>query len=264
MRTASQTTRGFTIEASHATLSSMRRVALGLLAAAGCNQIWGLGPVDLAPPGDGPGDGANVRRIRLTAQITKTTRMGYVDPSLDEGPITPAPLVQLGPIDGPLMSAAYGTDGTVAYPAGFLGKPWGLVYTLADGIPREVHWSPPDGDLVGHIVEPLFGRVPRQPVPFDGGYSITPMGSPAQHVQTRVFTTGVWTLGELPLPPAGAKLDYNFGMKARSLSGPLGAPESAWTDYAVLADFQSKNGCRVTTGAASFPVPDMTAGTLTA
>src|SRR6185436_16668484 len=133
MRTASQTTRGFTIEASHATLSSMRRVALGLLAAAGCNQIWGLGPVDLAPPGDGPGDGANVRRIRLTAQITKTTRMGYVDPSLDEGPITPAPLVQLGPIDGPLMSAAYGTDGTVAYPAGFLGKPWRLVYTLAAG-----------------------------------------------------------------------------------------------------------------------------------
>jgi hypothetical protein len=241
----------------------MRYLALGLLAAAGCNQIWGLEPVDLDTPGpDGP-DGPAGSRFRLTAQITKTTSTGYVDPNLDFGPIMPPPAVQLGPLDASLDPISYSADGAITYPDTFVGKTWRVVYTLADGIPREVHWSPPAGDLLGHIVEPQFGRSERPPVPTNGGYTITPVGSPTQHTLTRVFTTGLWTEGVFTSPINTATVDYNFGAKAVSLSGPLGAPDSAHADYAVLSDFKIQNGCRISSGVAAFPVPDMVGGTLT-
>jgi len=241
----------------------MRYVALGLLAAAGCNQIWGLAPVDPdRPPGDGP-DGGGELRFRLTAQITKTTSAGYVDQNLDYGPIVPPPAVQIGLLNDRLDPIMYSADGALSYPADFVGKTWRVVYTLEDGIPREVHWSPPGGDLLGHIVEPLFGRAERLPVPAGGGYTITPVGSPAQHTLTRVFTTGIWTEGSFPSTITTAKVDYDFGTKAVSLSGPLGAPEKAKLDHAVLADFKLQNGCRISSGTAAFPVPDLVAGTLT-
>jgi hypothetical protein len=241
----------------------MRHTAvLGLLAAAGCNQIWGLGRVDLEPPNDGlPG---GTPRIRLTTQIAKTNASGMVDMELDYGPIAPAPEVLLGLLGETLESAEYGPDGIVPYPTDLVGKPWRLVYKLADGIPHEVRWSPPAG-TVGHIVDPRFGRLERLPVPPGSGYKIAPVGSPAQHALTRVFTTGLWTEGVVTgAIPAGAALDYDFSTKAVSLGGPLGAPEKARADHGVLVDFKNQNSCRVATGTATFAVPDLVAGTMTA
>jgi hypothetical protein len=234
----------------------MRRltIAAGLIAGIGCKSD------PPTPPDGGSDSGPAPLRFRLTAQIAKATSTGYVDPNLDYAPITPPPAIQLGLVNEPLMAAAYGSDGTVAFPADFIGKPWRVVYTLADGVPREVHWSPPD--LLGHIVEPLLGRAERLPVPAGGGYTITPVGSPTQHTLTRVFTTGIWTEGVFTSTLATAKVDYDFGAKATSLSGPLGAPEKARADHAVLADFKLQNSCRVSSGTATFPVPDLVAGTL--
>ncbi len=245
-----------------ATIARMRLTALGLLALAGCNEFWGLGDVRLKDGGgfvDGDPDNP---RIRLTSQITRTRDQGFADPMLDYAPLDPPPSVQLGRIGEALEAADYGPDGTVKYPVALAGSTWRLVYTLADGIPREVHWSPPAGDLVAHIVEPLLGRPQRLPVPPGSGYRITPTGSPGQHTLSRVFTTGIWTEGETPMPLPGATFDYDFGAKAQSLSGPRGAPESAAFDHAVLADFQNLNGCRVATGVATFVVPDLVAGML--
>src|SRR5262249_27727411 len=199
------------------------------------------------------------------AHIARAGDRGLMDPALGSAPLVPAPVVQLGLVDGSLADARYNPDdGTVAYPAAYVGRPWRLVYTLADGIPREVHWSPPEGDLVAHLVEPIFGRVQRLAVPPGGGYTITPIGSPAQHALTRGFTTGIWTEGVFTGTSTGAKFDYDFSMKAQSLSGPLGAPEKAKSDRGMLADFKNQNGCRVSTGVATFTVPDMATGTLTA
>jgi hypothetical protein len=203
-----------------------------------------------------------IPRVRLTAQIAQTKPDGYVDPWLDYGPLDPAPEVKIGPLDGPLEPALYEKDGTVRYPISFTGATWRFVYTLADGIPREVQWSPPEGDRVGHLVEPLFGRLDRKPVPAGGGYSITPVSSPAQHTSSRVFTTGIWTEGSFTGTSAGATFSYDFGAKAVSLSGPIGAPEKARGDHAVLVDFQNASGCRYASGAAAFAVPDMTASGL--
>lgn len=243
----------------------MRPHLLALLALAGCNEIWGLDrDVTLAPGGDGPDGGPDQPRIRFTAQITKTTATGYVDAMLDYAPIDPAPAVQLGLVGGPLEPATYAPDGTVEYPARFVGQLWRLIYTLEDGIPREVHWSPPAGDLVAHLVEPVFGRLERAPVPPGSGYLITPNGSPPQHTLTRVFTTGVWTEGVSTGTSTGVTFVYDFATKAVPMSGPLGAPERAKSDFAALADFRILNGCRVASGAAAFPVPDLVAGMHTA
>lgn len=237
----------------------MRPAALGLLALAGCNELWGLGDVSLRDGGFADADPANPR-IRLTSQITRTRDQGFADPTLAYGPLDPPPAVQLGRIGEPLQAAAYGPDGTVKYPVALAGSTWRLVYTLADGVPREIHWSPPAGDLVAHIVEPLLGRAERLPVPAGSGYTIAPAGSPTQHTLSRVFTTGIWTEGETPMPPPGATFDYDFGAKAQPLSGRLGAPEQAAFDHAVLADFQNMGGCRVATGVATFVVPDLAPG----
>jgi hypothetical protein len=150
----------------------------------------------------------------------------------------------------------------VAYPVEFVGKPWRLLYTLPGGVPREVHWSPPAGDLLAHIVEPAFGRADRDlDIPINSGYEITPVGSPPQHALTRVFTTGVWTVGEFIGTSSGETFNYNFFEKAQSLSGPRGRPESVKSDYAILADYRTSNGCRVTSGVAAFAVPDLVADT---
>jgi hypothetical protein len=239
----------------------MRRyAALGLLAIAGCNEIWGLSrDVDLRDSGVDPA----FPRVRLTAQITQTEPDGKANPLLAYGPLDPAPEVQIGPLDGALEPAVYEPDGAVRYPVRFTGTTWRLVYTLADGIPREVQWSPPPGDQVGHLVEPLFGRRDRKPVPAGGGYAITPKDSPPQHTSSRVFTTGIWTEGAFGGTSSGATFNYDFDMKAVSLSGPRGAPEKDRADHGVLVDFQTASGCRYATGAAAFVVPDMTENVLT-
>ena len=243
----------------------MRRAALGLLAAAGCNQIWGLDRAVRDNP-DAPDVDPNWPRIRLTTQIAQTNPVnGYADQILVYGAISPRPVVQIGKLGEPLMDAVYedgGMDpGRVGFPPEYLGTTWRLVYILEDGLPREVHWAP-TANLAGHIVEPLLGRADRKPVPVGSGYSITPPNLPGnfQHTATRVFTTGIWTEGRFGIPPAGPTLDYAFDQMAESLSGPLGAPEQAKLDHAVLADFTNLNGCRIASGTASFPVPDLVAG----
>ena len=237
----------------------MRHAIVGLLAAAGCNQIWSLDPVKLAEGGDG--SDAGPLRFRITTQVTRTTDQGYADPTLEYVPVTPAPMVALGAVGEPLAPAEYAPDGTVIYPDELAGKPWRMVYTLTDGLPREVQWSP-EGDLIGHLTEPLFGRLERRGVPAGGGYTINPVASPVSHALTRVFTTGLWTEGVFAGTITTPTVDYDFSTKAKALSGDLGAPEKARGDHAILADFRTTTSCRASSGVAAFLVPDLVAGTL--
>jgi hypothetical protein len=222
---------------------------LGLLAAAGCNQIWGLDQVDPAPPPP---------RVQLALQIAKTNAEGIADPNLEYHPITPAPAVELGLLGEPLEPAAYNeVEGIVEYPTDFIGKRWRLVYTLDGGVPREVQWSPQVGeDQFPQLVEPLFGRLERKPVPMNSGYAIEPTDTPLTNSQTRVFTTGIWTEG-VSGGFLGGTFNYDFSANAVSLSGPIGAPEMAKLDHAVLAHFQTSGSCRFTASVATFVVPDL-------
>ncbi|HWO17699.1 MAG TPA: hypothetical protein VNO30_02950 [Kofleriaceae bacterium] len=237
-----------------------RHVALGLVAAAGCNQIWGLDQVDLADQPD------KKTRIRLQLQIARTTDEGYADPTLEYRVLQPPPVIQLGLVGEPLAEDVYRPDdgGTISYSTTFVGQRWRLAYTLAGGVPREVQWSPPAEDQLPLLVEPLVGRAERLPVPAGSGYAITPLGSPLSHTQPRVFTTGLWTESAFSGTSPGATFNYDFGANAVSQSGLLGAPEPARGDHGVLADYKNLNGCRVTSGVAVFGVPDLVAGQLTA
>jgi hypothetical protein len=237
---------------------------LGLLAAAGCNQIWGLGQVGLAPPDDPD------PRVQLRLQIAKTTPdKGALDSTLEYRPITPMPAVEIGLVGEPLEPglAIYDeADGTVQYPLHFVGQRWRLVYTLAGGVPREVQWSPPDGgEQPPQLVEPLFGRFERRAVPANSGYAITPTTAPLSHTQTRVYTTGIWTESVFG-PFAGGTFNYDFA-NAISLSGPRGAPEKDKLDHAVLAHFvpstpMTSVNCLSASRVATFEVPDLVEGNL--
>jgi hypothetical protein len=230
-------------------------MVLGLFAAAGCNQIWGLSQVDLAPDDGPPAE----PRVRLTLQLAQTTAEGFGDPTLAYPPLTPAPAVQLGLVGDALVDAPYKADGSVDYPLEFAGQRWRLVYTFDGAVPREVQWTLPASDASAHVVEPLVGRLEREDVPVNAGYSITPANAPMQYLQPRVFTTGLWTEGALPGTVSGGTLNYDFSTKAVSLSGRLGAPEKAKADRGVLASYQTLDTCRYASNVATFIVPDLVA-----
>lgn len=237
---------------------------LGLLAATGCNQIWGLGQVDLAPPDDPD------PRVQLRLQIANTTPdTGALDRTLEYRPLTPMPAIALGLVGEPLdpeLAIYDEADGTVQYPLRFVGQRWRLAYTLAGGVPREVQWSPPDGgEQPPQLVEPLFGRFERRAVPANSGYAITPTSAPLSHTQTRVYTTGIWT-ESVSGPFAGGTFNYDFA-NAIPLSGPRGAPEKDKLDHAVLAHFvpsmpMTSVNCLSASRVATFEVPDLVENSL--
>lgn len=233
-------------------------MVLGLLAAAGCNQIWGLSQVDLAPEEPPPQP-----QVRLTLQIAQTNAEGSEDPTLVYAPLTPAPAVQLGLIGEALVDAPYNADGSVDYPLEFADQRWRLVYTLDGGVPREVQWALPASNPAPHLVEPLVGRLERKDVPVNAGYAITPTGASLQYNQPRVFTTGLWTEGVVPGTFSGTTFNYDFSTKAVPLSGRLGAPEKARVDRGVLASYQTTGTCRHASSVTTFIVPDLVANTRT-
>ena len=188
-------------------------------------------------------------------------------------PIVPAPTVRITPLDVPFAAnstddhdkTTYSADsgGLVPIPLAYETTPWRLQYTLADGVPHEVQWSP--DKKRGHLTVPVFGRPERQPAPSGSGYTITPTGV-TMYSLPRVITTGLWTEGKIGnYVPArdGAKIDYDF-VNAVSMSGDKGSPDPTLGDQALLIDYKIDNlsggtNCRMAVGAATMD-PTLTAG----
>ncbi|HET9624978.1 MAG TPA: hypothetical protein VFP84_26605 [Kofleriaceae bacterium] len=230
------------------------------LAIAGCNYP-DLPPVGASPDAP-PGSAAGGPHITLDWQIALPAS---VEPAPVFKPIAPAPRVRIAPLRATLdantpppafVDATYSADGTIAIPEAYVTEAWRLEYTLDDGVPHEVQWQP--ADRVGHITVPLIGRLTRSSLPAGAGYSITPTAPPTSYTLPHVFTTGLWSEGEAPIP-AGSTIDYDFAQSV-SLSGPLGAPDSAAGDRGILIDYHTDaSTCRVATGGAAFD-PTLHAG----
>jgi hypothetical protein len=252
----------------------MRCVAgAGLLALVGCNQIFGLAPTQAYDAGiDVPPD---LPHVVLDWQIATVfpagaTSPGAPDPALVYQPIAPAPRLRLAalvdpaaapgdpnPALGKLVPVAYSSsDGFISIPRDFLTAPWRLEYTLADGVPHEVQWLPDDKQ--GHLTVPLFGRLARNAPPAGGGYTITPNNNPPPYMFPRVFTTGLWTEGQVIPAPTGTTIDYAFA-NAKSLSGTNGAPDAVAGDQALVVDYivDGASGCRIAVGSATLAPPTL-------
>lgn len=231
----------------------MRIVALGVVAAlAGCNQVWGNDPVSRwdAPASEAPPESA-LPTARLELLVGTTSTNGAATNMVEMRAIEPAPTVQIGRIDGALTPATY-DNGAIRIPADYPGTPWRLVYTLAGDVPREVHWAPPaDGE--GRAVVPQFGAIDRGPVPANASYKLTPASAPAQYNDIRVYTTGVWAVGQPSASGSTATQPFNTtAMKV--VTGSLLAPDPAKGDRVLLVNYGGTFPCQYATGSAVFEV----------
>lgn len=231
----------------------MRSAALCLLAIAApaCNWVFGIDTtllVDAAPPGE-----SVLPPARLSWLVAVTDPQGIPAAAHQYRGITPAPSVKIGRIGQPLIDVGIDDTGTFHIPEDYETSTWRLVYELADGIPREIHWSTV-ADRIPHAILPLFGRLERDPIPGPNTtMTMTPSnGMPTTHVGPIVFTTGVWTQS---LPtfsfPAGPTFNQDLNQSV-PLSGELGAPDQAKGDLVVLADHVTAGSCRVSSGSAAF------------
>lgn len=235
-------------------------VAFALLAVVGCNEVFGIKSTTPVDATDAPPDAAP-DRVKLTFQVAQTMNGATPDPTLLYPAIEPPPVVRVGPLDGPLADAEY-LAGEIAYPRELIGTKWRIEYTLPGGVPHEVQWTTPEGGAA-HLVAPVFGRLDRTPAPPDSGFA--PMTAFSRtFTNGRVFTTGIWTetLTGAVNPPAVA-----FGPQGTSvvpLSGPMGAPDAASGDAAVILDYgpSTPNNCLNTTFSAGFDVPALEPSTI--
>jgi hypothetical protein len=225
----------------------------GLLALVGCNQVFGITPTRENDARVTPDP-----HVVLDWQIAEVLASGAPDPMPRFAPIDPPPRVRIAPLDGPfdIDPVPYSTtDGSILIPPAYLNTTWRLEYTLAGGVPHEVQWAPEDQQ--GHLTVPLFGRLQRDPVPVDSGYTITP-SAVTSYSHPRVFTTGLWTEGVASnyVMSDGGRVDYDFYKDTLSLSGPRGRPDPALGDRALLVDFADGSmingtvGCRIAAGSA--------------
>jgi hypothetical protein len=236
----------------------MRCVAgAGLLMLVGCNQVFGLHKTE--PYDAGPDVIPDLPYVKLTWQVANVLPSGDPDPVIVDAPIEPAPTVRYAALGQPLQDTTYSPiDGTVIVAREFFplpdagaGRPtWRLEYTLANGVPHEVQWSPEDKH--GQLTVPLFGRPMRAPVPTGGGYMVTPDGGPTSFEDPHIFTSGQWSEGLIPsYTGTGATIDYDF-FNAAYMSGDPARPEPTLGDRAFLIDYaHDAKGCFHATGSAA-------------
>jgi hypothetical protein len=244
----------------------MRVSAFGLLALAGCNQIFGLDAVtvvDAAGPPDAP-----FPRVRLSHQVAGTKiisspAIADPDPALAYPPIAPAPRVRIGTLTDALVDTSYDpTDGgiEVSLPDLF-GTTWRLEYTIPGAPPHEVHWTPVMDEA--HLVVPVVGRLDRGTAPANSGYDVQPIGTvppaPTSFIASHVFMTGVFVDILTVANPKDAQIDA----PSSRFDGALGNPALEQGDYAVLVNYDLVlNGTcpTVANGFAGFRPPPLQSG----
>ena len=234
----------------------MRGIVLAVLAATGCNAIFGLDHEvhgwDAAPPKLDAPPVATTSTFLEEGIMRADYRMqpGCTATPPDDGTIaiepygtdtvrsTALPSIQIGSLFaadgvtlGALTLAPYEvSDGSFAVPTSIVTTPWRVVYTLpGDPIPHEVQWAL-DASHHGKLLVPSTTRLDAPNVPPNSSYSITPTGAPAIAFPV-VLTTGVFTSG--PATSSGTTVNYSFA-NAVPLYGPPGAPEKEQCDVVVV------------------------------
>ena len=240
----------------------MRIAVLGALAlTSGCNWVFGLDAVRLtdAQINDAPPD-ARLPTVKLSAISPMLDSSGVMTGQAIYAPITPAPVVQYGRRGEALVDTVYlGEEVPVGYDLAESTETWRLVYTLAGGIPHEVHWKPSVTMHPGHAVVLQLAPNERDPAPATGTFTLDATNAPTVWAMPRLYTTNTWTLDASP-PPDGtipSRITSNFaGMFTRPIAGSKRKPDPV-KDFEVLLDYDdtaATNRCTVVKGSASFHI----------
>lgn len=238
-----------------------------LVSLAGCNWVFGLEPVTLtdAAAGDVPID-ARLPTVKLSAITPMLTGDGSTTMQASYVPITPAPRVQYGRIGQPLVDTQYtSVDVPVGYDFAEATETWRLVYTLAGGVPHEVHWRPSAISHPGHATVLQLTPNDREAVPTPGTFALDATGAPSTWEAPRVYTTNTWTVdpGAAPDTVVATRIKSDFAsMFTTAMAGPKRKPDPN-KDLEVLLDYDTtaaSNRCAVAKGSAAFHI-DLATGT---
>src|SRR5580704_15220813 len=213
-----------------ATLTAMRSIGLALLAATGCNQIFGI---DLTKPWDAH---APIDAPDWTTAITWQT--------LVAGTITNDPIdgltVQVGSLDAtfPLAPATVDATGHFKVPYSVGLAPYRVVFMAPDALPTEIQT-----DLQGFTYAfPIYGPHMRGAVPVNATFSGTATGA-SGYVNARLLTAGVWSVtDEAPDTAMNGAFSFMYQAQGVSLSGPLGVPSTADGDVEVVTFMSNTYG----------------------
>ena len=206
----------------------MRAAGLAILAALGCNQIFGIDKTqawDAHAPIDAPD---------WTTKITWQT-FG------DNGLITADPIdglaVSIAPLDGTTMPTPVKVDtmGTFLVPYSLAFAPYRVVFMAPDGIPTEIQ-TKLQGFTYGF---PIYGRRSRGTVPAGATFSGSVTGAVTADA-AHLLTTGLWSFTDVASGAAAFSFPYQTG--AVSLSGPLGVPMSSAGDTEVVLYTEGGSG----------------------
>jgi hypothetical protein len=259
-----------------ARIDVMRTVVLGtfvLALGSGCNWVFGLDPVTLTDAQiiDSQPD-ARLPTVKLSAITPMLTGAGAITGQATFTTITPAPMVQYGPIGGALVDTTYTADQEV--PVGYdfaeSGTPWRLVYTLAGGVPHELHWKPSVTAHPGHAVELQLTPNDRVAVPGGAKFQLDAATPPTAWVEPRVYTTNTWTatvstqVGVDVSFPDRVTANYDDTVLTKAIAGAKRTPDPV-KDYEVLLDYDlslADARCTVVKGSAAFRI-DLATGTST-
>ena len=235
--------------------------------ASGCNWVFGLDPVTLtdAAAGDVPID-ARLPTVKLSAITPMLTGDGGTTMQATYVPITPAPRVQYGRVGQPLVDTSYtGVDVQVGYEFAEATETWRLVYTLAGGVPHEVHWRPSAISRPGHATVLQLTPNDREAVPTPGTFVLDATGAPSTWEAPRVYTTNTWTVDPGAAPDTGVptRVTSDFAsMFTTAMAGPKRKPDPT-KDLEVLLDYDTTaaaSRCMVAKGSAAFHI-DLATGT---
>lgn len=246
-------------------------VALGFLAAAGCNQIYGLEKTSLwdAPP-DAPFRQISIHRIGVGTDPMTGAATAPVKSELDD-----LVAFHAGKLGEPLVGTPTMFTGgeALAIADDIFQTRWRLVLQRRDQAVHELQF-PPFAEAI-ELTFPRLSRVERAPIPgTDGagaGVGTSPTGYTTvfrdTHEHHRIYTTGIWSATDVSV---NTQFQLFFacatGMPGcrlpTFLDGAPAAPEVSRGDRYVAIDLDNFGGdpqCRHSVGSAGFAV-DLVAG----
>jgi hypothetical protein len=248
--------------------AAMKALAVGLLLASGCNQIFGLHD-DLQPRDARFVDFQDGMYwpMYLTWQLVADPSGAVTYPAIDGA------TVAIGPIDptmGPMVNLPVDPmTGMFLLPRDTPNQPYRLVYTV-DSLPTELQSTL----NTGHFVVPMVGRIDREPTPSHALLEFDPMPPPPVNPipNSRILTAGLWTTS---FHPNGDQINmpytYDYQANGLSMAGTQGSLrqdrgdveiacsttiDGDVTGYAVMAvDHLVENGQGLATAASTWMTP---------